>query len=118
MIYAFDPNADFGVIEGGGKGIQLTKQDAKALNGGWQCYLVGDSKQYYNEPERYMHADIDTDGEDFNLTLRWGYFEPKNGGESIDENDQPAENLKGKWDSDTTVHTFSEIGNIDISEIY
>ncbi|MBQ7556799.1 MAG: hypothetical protein IJT00_01930 [Lachnospiraceae bacterium] len=97
---------------------KLTKSDAADLNGGWKCYMFSDSPEYFNEPERYLHAVVDTDGSSFDITLNWGYMEPKNGGEGIDESSDPDTAFTGSWDSEETVHTFSESGNVDIQEFY
>ncbi|MCR5237861.1 MAG: hypothetical protein K6E34_11745 [Lachnospiraceae bacterium] len=101
------------------KATKLTSDDAADLNGGWKCYMFSDTRKYFEEPERYMHAVVDTDGEEFNLTLDWRMMVvPYEDPSDVDESGDEDEVLEGKWDSDTTVHTWSDIGNVDFEGFY
>lgn len=96
--------------------MQIYK-DAEALNGGWKCFMCGQKNEYFNSPERYMHADMKTDGNDFDLTLDWGYFIPNDGSEGSEE--EGSSSFKGKWDPDMgSVSVYSDSGNVDIQCFY
>ena len=90
--------------------MQIYK-DAPVLNGGWKCYMCSDKDEYFDNGERYMHADIDTDGHDFKITLRWGYLQVFDGGESKKE--EGTEVMTGAWDPEMgTVTASSDLGEI------
>ncbi|MCR4907572.1 MAG: hypothetical protein K5985_02005 [Lachnospiraceae bacterium] len=100
---------------------RLTSQEADGLNGGWKCFITTDPETAKKEGsvDRYLHADIDTDGDDFKITLKWWLVNfPGSDGTKEDETGTPDETFKGSWDSDETVHTASELGNVDITEFY
>ena len=96
--------------------MQIYK-DAEVLNGGWKCFMCGQKKEYFNSPERYMHANIDTDGDNFELRLDWGYFIPNDGSEGNKE--EGSYTFNGKWDPEMgTVNVSSDSGNVDIQCFY
>lgn len=86
--------------------------DSDLLNGGWKCYIK--SSDQNDSTERYLHADIDTDGGNFKISLRWWGL---NTGEWIEETGTDV--CTGKWDAKKgTVHTVGNIGNVDFSDFY
>ncbi len=115
-ILLFDGKSNGQVVTDETQRTQIT-DEPQVLNGGWKCYMCGDKKNHAKSPERYLHADIDTDGDRFAITLDWGDLFLNDGSESVKE--EGSETLTGKWDPQKgTVHTTSDLGNVDFDAFY
>ena len=102
---------------------KIRADEAERLNGGWKCYMCALDEKGLTEEERYMHVDIDTDGDDMNLTLVWGWYFPpydaSNGdNSSIDESSEKSETVSGSWQKGDGIRLGSDIGIVDIDCFY
>ncbi len=51
------------------------------LAGGWKCMMIGTESDYSSDIQRYLHADLETDGGSLmKITLNWSMiFDPADG---------------------------------------
>lgn len=87
------------------------------LNGGWKAFMYGSDKMssYNSECERYFNAVIDTNGNDFNITLNWKYVDFGDG--SIEESGSDL--CKGTWDAPSgTASAVGSFCNVKIDNFY
>ena len=86
-----------------------------SLNGGWKCYMRGDDENFSSDGERYLHAEIDTDGNNFKLTLYWWLADWD--GETHEESGSSV--FKGTWDGESgNMHLESDSGEVDLTGFY
>lgn len=91
--------------------------DAAALNGGWKAFMLTEDGVFGSDVERYFNAVIDTDGNDFHLTINWKYMFDPEVGSSVDETGTDV--LDGSFYSETgSASVRSDFATVELEEFY
>ena len=88
--------------------------DPALLDGGWKAFLRGNGESDY-DLERYLHADLLSNGGYGKITLRWKYLFDPASGESIEEDG--SHTFSGAWE-DGQLYTTSALGNIKLDRFF
>ena len=66
---------------------RITGDMQPLINGGWKAFICTEEGVYGSDVERYFNAGIDSEGEDFQITLNLKYLFDPNVGSSVEENE-------------------------------
>lgn len=66
---------------------RITGNMQPLINGGWKAFICTEEGVYGSDVERYFNAGINSEGEDFQITLNLKYLFDPNVGSSVEENE-------------------------------
>lgn len=114
----FDGTEAGAIVTEPGRTEKITGSDNAFLNGGWKAYQLDTIKKPYNpETVRYYNAEIDTEGEKFNITMNWAYMFMPEAGQSVEESGNDL--FEGTWDPETgTATAQSKWAKVDFDNFY
>lgn len=89
--------------------VEMITGDNASLNGGWKAYIYDDATQ------RFLNAEIITNGSDFAITLNWKYFYC----DEVSYEETGSSDYSGTWNSDNgTAKAQSIDGEVELTTFY